>query len=482
MQNTQDSAAISHYRFPPAYWVPTSYLAEGIPNALVMTVSLIIYKNLGLDNDTIAFWTSWLYLPWVVKPFWSPMIDMFSTKRRWMVITQWMMAISLGLVAWQVISPMFFITTMLIWYAMAFTSATHDIACDGFYLVALTPSEQSLFAGIRSTFFRVALIIGTGAIPYLAGTMIKVATTFRETGTLADNWLGHFMAGNSSLARWLSDRLLYSPNHIAQSWAIALGVIALLFGLIALWHTCILPHPSEDRAVSKKRTAKAKEQASTPAQPDSEEESASFFQIFISFFHQKEILCILAFLLLYRLGEAQLVRLATPFMLDARDVGGLALTTDQVGLIYGTCGVVGLLLGGILSGVLVSIHGLKRLIWWMAFAINAPDLFYVYLSYYQPPDLWTIGSLVVLEQFGYGFGFTGYMIFMMFCAKGKYKTAHYAIATGFMALGMMLPGMFSGWIQQMVGYPYFFTWVCLCTVPGFFTLLLIPLDAEWGKK
>lgn len=499
--------------FPPSLWVTTSYLAEGIPNAIIMTVSLILYKNLGVDNAVITFWTSLLYLPWLLKPFWSPIIDLIGTKRRWMIITQWIMAIGFALVAWQVISPYYFLTTMILWYIIAFTSATHDIACDGFYLIALTPNEQSLFAGIRSTCFRIALIFGTGAIPYLAGKMMTLAKTFQQTGLYPDDWLGHLiqkffyttdsqglaMESNSPFFCWLKENFLENPHFIAQSWLVALFIVALVFALLALWHTLFLPLPPNDCSSRKNQESqpdtlqtyqpkyhrknrqqysqeqKQKLQKTTSAQPD-------FVAIFISFFHQKNILSILAFLLLYRLAEAQIGKIATPFLLESYTNGGLGLATEQVGFVYGTLGVIGLLIGGILSGILVSMFGLKRMIWWMVIAINVPDLFYVYLAYCQPSSLYTISLLVVVEQIGYGFGFTGYMIFMMSCAKGQYKTVHYAIATGFMAMGMMLPGMFSGWIQEKIGYTCFFIWVCICTIPGFLSILLIPLDPDWGKE
>ncbi len=427
-------------RISPWAWIPTAYIAEGIPNALVMTVSVLMYKDLGISNTDIAFWTSWLYLPWVLKPLWGPCIDLYGTKRNFMIWCQFLMAIGFALVGASIVHPYFFPITMICWYLSAFTSATHDIACDGLYLLGLNQSQQAWFSGIRSTFFRIALILAGGAVPYLAGQLQKE----------------HF--------------------SLAHSWQISIFAIATLLLGIFFWHSSIVPHPIADRPFGLSNREKLPWRIAL----------TKFFkdqaEVFTTFFQQKGIIAILSFILLYRLGEAQLVKLATPFFRDERIKGGLGLAPDDIGLIYGTIGVIALLIGGIISGFLVSQHGLKKWIWYMALAINVPDLLYVYMSFYQPESKWTITGCIALEQLGYGFGFTGYMIFLMYCAQGKYKAAHYAIATGFMALGMMLPQMVSGYIQTKLGYPLFFIWACTATIPGFITLCFIPLDSEFGKK
>ncbi len=418
-------------------WVPTLYFAEGIPYVLVMTVSVIMYKNLGLSNTDIAFYTSWLYLPWVIKPLWSPVVDLTKTKRWWIVAMQSLIGVSLATVAFTLPTSFFFQASMALFWLMAFSSATHDIAADGFYMLALSEQDQSLFAGIRNIFYRIASITGQGLLVFAAGTLIN------RTG------------------------------NVQTSWAIIFGITAALFLLIAVYHGVILPRPASDDRKSMQKIG----------------------NLFKTFFTKKGIWLALAFILLYRLGEAQLVKITSPFLLDSREAGGLGITTDVVGVLYGTVGVIALLLGGILGGIAASRKGLKFWIWIMVAAMNLPNLVYVYLAMAQPENIYVIGSCIALEQFGYGFGFTGFMLYLILVAQGEYKTAHYALCTGFMALGMMLPGMAAGWIQEniaalaqnilptsMGGYPLFFIWVCICTIPGFILTAMLKIPAEFGMK
>ncbi|MBO6034900.1 MAG: MFS transporter [Paludibacteraceae bacterium] len=405
-------------------WVPTLYFAEGIPYVLVMTVSVIMYKNLGLSNTDIAFYTSWLYLPWVVKPLWSPLVDLVKTKRWWVTSMQTLIGVCLAGIAFTLPADLFLQFTLAIFWLMAFSSATHDIAADGFYMLALSEQEQSLFAGIRNIFYRIASITGQGLLVFLAGLLIK------------------------------------RSGDVKTAWSMIFAASAAVFIIIAVYHYVVLPKPESDSSRSMMKIG----------------------DLFKTFFTKKGIWLSLAFILLYRLGESQLVKIASPFLLDSREAGGLGITTDVVGILYGTVGVIALLLGGILGGIAASRKGLKFWIWIMVAAMNLPNLVYVYLAMAQPENIYVIGSCIALEQFGYGFGFTGFMLYLILVAQGEYKTAHYALCTGFMALGMMLPGMGAGWIQEHIGYTMFFAWVCICTIPGFILTALLKIPADFGMK
>jgi MFS transporter, PAT family, beta-lactamase induction signal transducer AmpG len=411
----------------PWTFIPTLYFAEGVPYILINAVSVIVYKRMGIDNATIAFWTSFLYLPWVIKMFWGPMVDTVSTKRTWIIGTQFAMTMFLALVASALHLPGFFAITLIAFFAAAFVSATHDIAADGFYLLALGKEDQALFVGIRSTFYRFAMIFGQGLIVWLAG------------------------------------RLEVSSGNIPGSWTVAFGIAGGLFGLIAIYHRFMLPYPVSDHATG--GTGRG---------------GSAFVQVFSSYFRQKNIGIILAFILLYRFGEAFLVKLASPFFLDSRELGGLGLTTSEVGIVYGTIGLACLLAGGITGGIVLKKFGLRKCLWPMAVIINLPMYIYVFLSQTQP-SVYLAAPMVALEQFSYGFGFTAYMVYLMFLARGEYKTSHYAISTGLMALGMMLPGFVSGLLQKLLGYQHFFILTAVLGIPGIITLFFIPLPEDEAK-
>jgi len=415
----------------PWAWIPSLYVAEGLPYVVAMTVSVIMYKRFGVSNTDIALYTSWLYLPWVIKPLWSPVVDLLGTRRRWIWATQLLVGAALAGVALAVPAPHMFRWTLALFWLMAFDSATHDIAADGFYMLATTEKEQAFFVGVRSMFYRVATIAGQGLLVMLAGTIQS------RTGDL---------------------RL---------AWSVAMGGLAGVFLGFGLWHRFILPRAPADRPGEARRIP---------------EFIQAFLGTFGSFFRKPRIGVLMLFLLLYRFGEAQLVKMVSPFLLDARATGGLGLTTTQVGFVYGTVGIVALTLGGILGGWAASRHGLKAWLWPMVLAIHLPDAMFIYLAYAQPASLPVILLCVAVEQFGYGFGFTAYLLYMIYIARGEHQTAHYAICTGFMALGMMLPGMWSGWLQEWIGYRHFFVWVILATVPSFLVVLWIPLDREFGRK
>jgi MFS transporter, PAT family, beta-lactamase induction signal transducer AmpG len=406
----------------PWAWIPTLYFSQGIPYVVVMTLAVVMYKNLGVSNTEIALWTSWLYLPWVIKPLWSPLVDLAGTKRAWIVALQFTVGAALAMVALALPGPGWFQLTLAVLWLMAFASATHDIAADGFYMLALPERTQAAFVGVRSTFYRVAMIAGQGGLVYLAGAL-------------------HERSGSWSAA-----------------WVAVMSILAAFFVLVGLLHLWALPRPAGDVPVRS---------GTTLAQI-----AADFGRVFVAFFRQPEIGRILAFLLLYRFAEAQLLKLVTPFLLDGAAAGGLGLKTQDVGIAYGTFGVGALTLGGLLGGWFISRVGLKRALWPLVLAMHVPNTVYIALAAWQPAGLAWPSAAIAVEQFGYGFGFTAYMVFMLQVAAGPdganpNKTAHYALCTGFMALGMMLPGMGAGWLQAQLGYTAFFVWCCVATLPSF---------------
>lgn len=607
----------------PWAWIPTLYLAQGLPFTVVNFLSVIMYKSLGVSNADIAFYTAWLYLPWMLKPLWSPVVDILKTRRWWIWLTQLIMGACFAAVGLTLPLPVFFQATLVVFYLVAFSSATHDIAADGFYMLALTEKQQAFFVGVRSTFFRISMVAGQGLLVILAGyiqartslpsaslevvtrsgaALVEsvspelLATAAADEGPLrvvmqpstveispeprgkaemtaiistARDWnatnhfirtqqrtqavgkkesgpswwtrnvsgpLGNFLrerfgpdlgpktdvAGNVGLvslrlskppgrevvvtpafkkgdrnvslaegtrlvfddSNWntpalavvqidhrlrkeTSARFDIRSGNIPLSWSIIFGVLVGLFLCFSAYHWFMLPHPAGDRPG---------DVHGIPAF------IREFLKTFGSFFRKDNIGRFLLFLLFYRFAEAQLVKLAAPFLLDGREVGGLALTTGQVGFVYGTVGTISLLAGGLLGGFLASRNGLKAWLWPMVVAIQVPNLVYVYLAYARPDAFWIVNLCVSIEQFGYGFGFAAYLLCMIYIAKGAHKTAHYAICTGFMAMGMMLPGMFSGWLQELIGYQHFFIWVVMATIPGFIVVALLPLDPEFGKK
>ncbi len=601
----------------PWTWIPSLYFAEGIPYVIVMTVSVVMYKRMGISNTDIALYTSWLYLPWVIKPLWSPIVDLLKTKRWWIVIMQLFIGAGLAGVAFTIPIPDFFQYTLAFFWLLAFSSATQDIAADGFYMLALDEQKQAYFIGIRSTFYRLAMITGQGLLIILAGLIesntglepVKFTVSTRQNPTewqvpstlpvdslsnskqafiISDadillginklssdkvkdikNWaktsnlkngfieaektiesspswwtqnvsqplketlknafgssdnnvnvgteqgniavVGIRLAkqpandesivinldretGDKDLSLIHGQRLSFNSDNwnkqawilvqadpklkritkasfkglsgnIPLAWSITFIVLAAMFFVFVIYHRIILPKPASDTSTG-----------------DGKNMLKDFFETFASFFKKENAGIAISFILLFRLGESQLVKLASPFLLDAREMGGLGLTTGEIGLVYGTIGILFLTLGGILGGWLASRNGLKYWIWWMVLAMNLPNLVYVYLSFVTPENLWLISAAVAIEQFGYGFGFTAYMLYMIYFAEGKNKTAHYAISTGFMALGMMLPGMISGWLQEIIGYQNFFIWVMICTIPGIIIVKFLKIEDKAIEK
>lgn len=425
-----DSKTATSTRNPWA-WIPTLYFAQGLPYVAVMTISVIMYKRLGLSNTDIALYTGWLYLPWVIKPFWSPFVDIISTKRRWTITMQWLIGIAFAGIAFALPTSFFFSLTLAIFWLVGFTSATHDIAADGYYMLALTEHQQSLYVGIRSTFYRIATVAGQGLLVILAGAIEE------------------------------------SSGNIPFAWSVVFGILSVMFLVFAFYHSRILPKV---------------EQTSARPLTTANDVWREFIAVFSEFFRKKQVGVAIVFMLLYRLPEAQLVKLINPFLLDPPTAGGLGLSTGQVGIVYGTVGIIGLTLGGIIGGITAARRGLKFWLRPMAWSMSLTCLTFVYLSFANEPSLAVVNICVFIEQFGYGFGFTAYMLYLIYFSEGRHRTAHYSICTGFMALGMMLPGMAAGWIQETIGYQNFFIWTMICCVATIGVTYLIKINPEFGKK
>ncbi len=415
----------------PWAWVPTLYFAEGVPYVAVMTISLIMYKRLGLSNTDITLYTSWLYLPWVIKPLWSPFVDMLRSKRWWIVTMQVLIAAALGGVAFTIPGPWWLQGSLCFFWLMAFSSATHDIAADGFYMLGLDQHEQAYFVGIRSTFYRIATIFSSGLLVGLAGAL-QVLT-----------------------------------RNIRYSWSLVFYLMAGLFIGLWLYHHWILPKPTEDGEKSKKTAG---------------EIITEFKQTVVTFFQKPQVWAGICFMLFYRMPEGLLAKVSALFLVDAPHNGGLGLSDGEYGLVQGTVGVIGLTLGGILGGIAASRDGLKKWLWPMVMAITLPDVVYVYLSYVMPSNLLTINVCVFIEQFGYGFGFSAYMLYLIYYSQGDHKTSHYALCTAFMALSMMIPGLFAGALQEAVGYQVFFLIVIAACSLTYIVTAFLKIDPEFGKK
>jgi MFS transporter, PAT family, beta-lactamase induction signal transducer AmpG len=605
----------------PWWWVPSLYFAQGVPYVVVMTVAVIMFKRLGVGNTEIALYTSWLYLPYAIKPLWSPLVQRIGTRRSWVIVMQLLVAAGLACAALAIPLDSFLRWSLVALAAVAICSATHDVAADGFYLLALTGHQQAWFVGIRSTAYRMAMIAGQGLLVMLAGALesstglpvidiqvqaadrgggaprfapeeFKAARTGDSQGILtaqpsfeisfrgrpASNmksakeavrawnvghgfysaaespatkanakrpWVvqleefirrrfgptkEHVTAGNDRAgdvaivlmrlagpvpvgeqqvvqfgrsagdnnfdvvegdrfelteANWTQpfaavvqvDAKLDRPSqatfqvrsgNLRLAWSATFLVVAAMFLAFCIYHAVALPRPAADLAA-------------TATVAMTETGIAAFLVPFVDFFRKPRILAVLAFLLLYRFPEAQLVKLTTPFLLDPREVGGLALTTSEVGVVYGTVGVAMLTVGGLIGGFVVARGGLGRCLWPMALATHLPNLAFLFLAYAQPESRWAITAAVAIEQFGYGFGFTAYMLYCVYVATGKHQTVHYALCTGCMALGMMIPGMWSGWLEELIGYQHFFVWIMLAMIPSLLAVALVPVDADFGK-
>lgn len=416
----------------PYLWVPSLYFAEGLPYVAVMTVSLILYKQLGLSNADITFYTSWLYLPWVIKPLWSPFVDVVKTKRWWILTMEVLIGAAFGGVAFTIPTSFWLQGSLFFFWVMAFSSATHDIAADGFYMLGLNAHQQTFYVGIRSTFYRLATIFGQGVLVMIAGNL----------------------------------QVVYR-GAISYSWSLMFYLVMGLFLGLWIWHCVSLPHPAED--------APRKDASAASIMRES-------LNTFVTFFQKPQWLVGVLFMLLYRMPEGLLAKVSSLFLVDSPSAGGLGLSPQEYGLVQGTVGVIGLTIGGILGGILASRDGLKKWLWPMVMAITLPDVVYVYLSYALPSSLFVVNACVFVEQFGYGFGFTAYMLYLIYYSRGEFKTAHYAFCTAFMALSMMIPGLFAGALQELVGYRYFFIIVMACCAVTFIVTAFLKVDSDFGKK
>ena len=431
----------------PWWWVPTLYFAEGVPYFVVNNISVMMFTKMGVPNGDMSFFTTLLYFPWFLKGLWGPIVDVVKTKRWWIVGMQVLMTALMVILTITLPKPdvatiasgatpiSMFTLTLVLFIIAAFASATHDIAADGYYMLAHSPSSQAAFIGVRSTFYRIASVFGQGVLVAIAGII--------ETRT----------------------------DDIPLSWQITLGVSAVVFFLITLYHIFVLPHSADDKP-------RISEGASATAG------ITEFLRSFESFITKPGCLLAIAFMLLYRLPEGFLIKLCMPFLVHSTAEGGLGLSTETVGIVYGTIGVVALLGGGIVGGLFASKLGLKKSLWWMAAGMTLPCLTFVYLAVAQPTNLVIITTALCIEQFGYGFGFTAYMLYMMYFSEGEFKTSHYAICTAFMALSMMLPGFVAGYIQEAIGYVNFFWMVMACCFATLVVTYLVDrkIDPEYGKK
>ena len=426
--NMKQSRSIS-----PWLWVPTLYFAEGLPYFIVNTISVVILKDLGMDNSRLALITSLIGLPWLVKPLWSPFVDIFKSKRWWIVAMQICMAAAVALLALTLPATSPFTWTLILFVITGFASASHDIAADGYYMIALSKGHQSAFVGIRNTFYRIAMVFGQGVLVVLAGLLQK------RTGS------------------------------VSRAWTLTLTATAIILAVITLYHAFLLPRPQEDATASRK---------------SARDIFREFGQAFGSFFTKPGIGLLVCFLLLYRLPEALSVKLMYPFFSDTLALGGLGLDKEAFGIVYGTAGVIALLAGGILGGWHISRKGLRHCLLPMALSLALPCAVYLFMALTQPSSIWTIGACVVFDQFGYGYGFTAYTVYMMYFADGPLKTSHYAICTGFMALSMLLPGAVAGYLQQAMGYSGFYILVMVCCIATVAVTLAARrrLPAQFGKK
>ncbi|MDE5971617.1 MAG: MFS transporter [Muribaculaceae bacterium] len=410
----------------PASWIPSLYLIEGLPNAVVATLSVILLKDMGVDNAEVALFTSLLYLPWVIKPFWAPFVDILMTKRRWILLMQAAMGAGMALVAVALPGPDFLRLSLAAFWGVAFCSATHDIAADGLYLLALTQKAQAFYVGIRSTFYRLANLAASGGVVYLAGRMIR------------------------------------NGLSVSSAWSMVFVGLSAFFFLGALYHSFILPRPTADASHGKQSIGGIVK---------------DFGTTLVTFFTKPDMSVAMAFMMLYRLPEALLGKMVQPFLKDPVECGGLGLTTEQIGIANGTFGVIGIVAGGIVGGICISRYGLRRMLWPMALSLTLPSAFYCYLAIAQPQSLWLISSGLLVEQFGYGFGFTAYMMYLIyFCGNTSYSTSHYAFCTGIMALGLMLPGMIAGKLQEAVGYIDFFSLVMVSCLATFAVCAIVKID------
>ncbi len=402
----------------PFCWIPTLYLGESLPYAVVMLMSVVLYQDMGLTDTQIALYTSWLGLPWVIKPLWSPFIDSYFTKRWWVLAMQLFVGASLGMVALTLPTNLWLQASLALFMLVAFGSATHDVSADGFYILGLEKRDQELYVGVRNTFYRIGMVVGQGGLVMLAGF-------------LQQQGMG-----------------------IPGAWSIAVCVVAICMLLLFAYHAKALPVVEQPRVVQNERIT------ATSVMKD-------FSRTFVVLFRKPQVIQAMCFILLFRLPEGLLTKIVPLFLKRSVEEGGLGLSNVDYGFLYGTLGVIGLLGGGLLGGWLVSRYGFRRCLWPLVCCFTLPDIVYVYLSYTQPASLWITGSCICFEQIGYGLGFAAYTLFLVQFSRGERSTSVFSICTAFQFLGgAMLPGMVSGWMSDSMGYSQFFLAImafCLVT-------------------
>ncbi len=407
----------------PTKWILTAYFAQGLPFVAIAAASSLMFKNLGISDSKIAFWTSLIMLPYTIKPLWGPFLEMYKTKKFFVVTTQLFIGILFGLVAFSLSLPNFFVYSIALLALIAFSGATHDMAVDGVYLNALSPQSQAKFIGWQGAAYNVAKILSGGALVYLAGQLeVKFG--------------------------------------VVNAWMTVMGIYAVVMVLLSAYHSKMLPigGVANNSGSSNEGFEKLKE-------------------VVICFFNKKNIWYGIIFIILYRFAEGQAIKITPLFFKAARAQGGLGLSTSQIGIVYGVFGAIAFVLGSILAGNFVSKKGLtKKTLFILCCFFNLPFTMYALLAVLQPESLYFIATAVAIEYFGYGFGFVGLTLFMMQqIAPGNYKMAHYAFATGIMNLGVMIPSMLSGYLSDVLGYRNFFIWVLIATIPAFMVTWLVPL-------
>ena len=415
----------------PWMWIPSLYMAEGLPNVIVTSVAVVLYMQMGLTDTEIGLYTGWLGLPWIIKPFWSPFVDLCKTKRWWVLAMQLLLGSSLAGIAFTLNTDFWFQGTMFCFFLMAFASATHDIAADGYYMLELDEHQQSWFVGIRNTFYRLAVIFGNGALVPLAGYL----------------------------------QTIYPDRH-AFVWSLVFYGVAALFIAFWLWHCYLMPKAAAD--VRNHVTAAEVTRG-----------LVEMFKVFFTRMPWRELLCAVIFIMFYRFPEALLNAMSKTFLTRSQEDGGLGLSLAEYGISYGTVGLIGLLLGGIVGGWAVSKWGLKKCLWPLVLCITLPDIVYVYLSYVPTDNLWLIGSCVCIEQIGYGLGFAAYTLFLVTFSRGERSTAVFSICTAGQYLGgVMLPGMVSGLISENIGYQNFFWLVMAFCLVTFTVTACVKIEQE----
>lgn len=433
----------------PITWVPTAYFAMGLPFVVLNMATVLMFQGLGVQDALIAFWTSLILLPWTLKPLWSPFLELFKTKKFYVVTTQLVTGVAFGLVALSLTTEHFFLVALIFLAVVAFSGATHDIACDGVYMSELTPAQQSKYIGWQGAFYNIAKIAATGGLVYLSGYFIDMFSEGETSGA------GSFLANRNA-------------------WMIIMGILSATMVLLGFYHLFILPShksPGEGSAPG------------TRGKRSASEVMHELWHVLKEFFTKKYIWYYIAFIILYRFGEGFVVKIVPLFLKAGRDAGGLGLDNQQVGLYYGSFGAAAFVLGSLLAGYYISARGLRRTLFSLCCIFNIPFAVYALLAFFQPQSGWWIASGIVFEYFGYGFGFVGLTLFMMQqVAPGKHQMAHYAFASGIMNLGVMLPGMLSGWVSGLLGYSAYFIFVLIATIPAFLITWFVPFKYDDDGK